>query len=32
METEYDKNVLKSILSMLVTDRDLELIGQLSHQ
>ena len=27
METEYDKNVLKSILSMLVTDRDLELIG-----
>ena len=27
METWYDKNVLKSILSMLVTDRDLELIG-----
>ena len=27
MKTEYDKNVLKSILSMLVTDRDLELIG-----
>ena len=27
METEYDKNVLKPILSILVTDRDLELIG-----
>ena len=27
METEYNKNVVKSILSMLVTDRDLELIG-----